>query len=92
MTDANGNTVFTGAGETGSGNHAFNWNGKDLNGNDMPDGAYTLSVNAQNNGATVNSAISSSGQVSEVDITSGTPQLLIGAMSVPLSSIAKVQN
>jgi hypothetical protein len=30
--------------------------------------------------------------VSEVDITSGTPQLLIGAMSVPLSSIAKVQN
>jgi flagellar basal-body rod modification protein FlgD len=92
VTDANGNAVFTGAGDTSQGDHLFNWNGRDLNGNQMPDGAYTLSVNAQNQGTTVNSSVASSGLVSEVDITSGTPQLLIGAMSVPLSSIAKVQN
>lgn len=92
VTDANGNVVYTGAGQTQAGNNVFTWNGKDNNGNSLPNGTYTLSVNAQSGGQTVASTVSSTGQVSEVDMTNGTPQLVIGAMSVPLSSIAKVQN
>jgi len=93
VTDANGNVVYSGAGKTTAGDNAFDWNGKDNNGNRLPDGSYTLSVNAQVNGQPVTSTIFSSGQVSEVDMSNGgTPQLLVGSMEVPLSSISSVRN
>ncbi|MGH6829380.1 MAG: flagellar hook assembly protein FlgD [Rhizomicrobium sp.] len=92
VTDANGNTVFTGPGKTGAGDNVFTWNGNDNNGNPLPAGSYTLSVNAQNNGTTVTSTVSSSGVVSEVDMTNGAPELLIGSVAVPLSKVTRVQN
>ena len=42
ITDTNGKTVFTATGETTSGNHAFTWDGKDMNGNQLADGTYKL--------------------------------------------------
>jgi len=92
VTNANGQAVYGGAGPTAAGNNTFTWNGQDNNGNQLPDGTYTLSVNASNGGTAVTSTISSTGTVSEVDMTGGSPQLLIGAMQVPLSSIGAVQN
>ena len=44
ITDAKGKTVYTGAGETTAGDHAFTWNGKDNNGNQLADGTYKLTV------------------------------------------------
>src|SRR3954470_5058499 len=44
ISDANGRTVYSAAGEIGSGQHAFNWNGKDSNGNTLADGTYKLTV------------------------------------------------
>jgi flagellar basal-body rod modification protein FlgD len=92
VTNANGQAVYTTAGQTAAGNNSFSWNGQDNNGNQLADGTYTLNVTASNGGAAVTSTISSSGTVSEVNMTSGTPQLVIGAMQVPLSSIGEVQD
>jgi flagellar basal-body rod modification protein FlgD len=92
VTNASGQAVFTGSGQTTAGNNTFSWNGEDNNGNQLPDGTYTLSVSASNSGTAVTTAVTSAGTVSEVDMTSGSPQLVIGSMEVPLSSIGEVQN
>jgi flagellar basal-body rod modification protein FlgD len=92
VSDAKGNVVYTGPGQTSAGNNVFNWNGEDNQGNPLPDGTYTLSVSASAGGQTVTTSVSSTGTVNEVDMSNGTPQLLIGAMEVPLSSISSVQD
>ncbi len=92
VTDAKGNVVYSGSGQTTAGNNTFNWNGQDNNGNQLPDGSYTLAVKAAAGGSTVTTTVSSTGTVSEVNMINGTPELLIGSMEVPLTSISSVQN
>jgi flagellar basal-body rod modification protein FlgD len=93
VTNASGQTIYTGAGPTAQGNNSFTWNGEDNNGNQQPDGTYTLSVAAaDSSGTAITNTVTSSGQVSEVDMSSGTPQLVIGAMEVGLSGISDVTN
>ena len=84
VTDASGNVVYTGSGKTTAGNNTFNWNGEDNNGNQLPDGSYTLAVKASAGGQTVTTSVTAVGTVSEVNMINGTPQLLIGSMEVPL--------
>jgi flagellar basal-body rod modification protein FlgD len=91
VTDANGNVVFSAPGATTPGNHDFAWNGQNSNGTQEPDGVYTLQASSTAlDGSTVTTAVSSKGIVNEVDMTSGTPQLVIGSMEIPLSDIAGV--
>jgi flagellar basal-body rod modification protein FlgD len=91
VTDANGQTVFAGPGETTAGHHVFNWDGKSNNGAQLPDGTYKLTVSAAaGDGTTVQNEVSTAGVVSEVDMTSGTPQLMIGPMEISLSDVAGV--
>jgi len=92
VTDANGNVVYSGSGQTTAGNSNFNWNGVDNGGNQLPDGSYTLAVKASAGGSTVTTSVTAVGTVSEVNMINGTPQLLIGSMEVPLTSISSVQN
>jgi len=92
ITDAHGNVVYSGSGPTAAGNNAVTWNGVDNAGNQLPDGTYTLAVKATAGGQTVTSSVTSVGTVSEIDMSNGTPQLLIGSMEVPLSSISSVKN
>jgi flagellar basal-body rod modification protein FlgD len=93
VTDANGKTVYNGAGAVTAGANDFAWNGKDNNGNQHADGTYTLNATSlATDGSTVTTSVSSTGKVGEVDMTSGTPQLGIGSMRIGLSSIANVQN
>lgn len=42
--DMNGKVVYSETGETGKGTHEFTWDGKDSNGNQLPDGAYQIVV------------------------------------------------
>jgi flagellar basal-body rod modification protein FlgD len=91
VTNSTGQTVLTQAGETGSGQHDFSWNGEDANGDQLPDGVYTLSVNASaSDGSAVTAAVASTGTVDEVNMTGTTPLLMIGPMGVPISSISAV--
>ena len=93
VTDPNGKIVYTGAGETASGNHSFAWNGQDNNGNQLADGSYKLTVSAADaGGATVTSSVASAGTVSQIDLTGTTPQLMIGNMEVGLGDIAAIAN
>ena len=91
VTNASGQAVYSTPGSTGAGSHDFTWNGTDNNGNQLPDGTYTLAATAQDSSASsVTTTVSSSGVVSEVNMTGSSPQLMIGPMSVPLSSVALV--
>ena len=93
VTDANGNVVYAGAGETASGAHVFQWDGKNTNGTQLPDGTYKLTVTAKAaDGSAVNTSVTSTGVVSEVDMTSGTPVLMVGPMPVNLTDVSGVRN
>lgn len=45
--DMNGKVVYSTTGETTSGTHEFDWDGKDSNGNQLEDGAYQIVVSAK---------------------------------------------
>jgi len=93
ITDARGNTVFTTTGQTTAGNHSFTWNGKDLNGNQLADGTYKLTVTAADSASNkVTSSVASAGTISQIDMTSGTPQLVVGNMELGLGDIAVLSN
>jgi len=89
--DANGEVVYTTSGGTSKGNNDFTWDGKDANGNQLPDGRYTLSVSATAaDGSAITSTIASKALVTAVDMSGTTPQLVLGAMEIPLSDVSLV--
>jgi len=93
VTDSDGNTVFSGTGDATAGGHAFNWDGKDSDGNQLPDGNYTLTVTAvDSSGNSVSPTISGSGKVTGIDSSSGTTALLVGSVEVDLSSVIGVKS
>jgi flagellar basal-body rod modification protein FlgD len=93
VSNAAGKVVFVGQAETAAGNHAFSWDGKDNNGNALPDGAYKLTVTASDSaGTAITNSVASAGTVHQIDMTGATPQLVIGSMQVGLGEIAAVAN
>ena len=93
VSDANGKVVYAGLGATDQGTNQFQWNGQDNNGNQLPDGPYTLTVTAKAaDGSAIDSTISSKGVVKEIDMSSGTPKLVVGSMELGLNDIANVTN
>jgi flagellar basal-body rod modification protein FlgD len=91
VTDSTGKVVYTGSGSTAQGNNDFAWNGQDSNGNQLPDGQYTLSVAAAaGDGSAITSTIASKAIVTAVDMSGTTPQLVLGAMEIPLSQVSMV--
>ncbi len=86
ISDANGKVVYATTGETTPGSHTFNWDGKDAAGNSLPDGGYTLTVGAKAaDGSNITTSVASKAIVNAIDMSSGTPQLVIGSMIVPLT-------
>ena len=93
VTNSSGKIVYAAQGETAAGTHGFAWDGKDNNGNQLADGAYTLSVaSTAKDGSTVTTSVASKGTVTGIDMSGGTPQLVIGTMETPLSSASLVGN
>ena len=93
VADSTGKVVYTSAGSTTAGNNTFSWNGQDNNGNQLNDGVYKLTVTAKDsNGTAVTTSVASAGTVNQIDMTSGTPQLVIGNMEVGIGDIAALTN
>jgi flagellar basal-body rod modification protein FlgD len=91
VTDASGNTVYQGAGNTTAGNNSFAWNGQESNGSTAPDGVYTLNVAAQSaNGTAIASTVSSYGTIQSIQMSNGTATLAIGTLTEPLSAISGI--
>ena len=88
ITNSSGTTVWTGSGDTASGNHTLSWNGTDSSGNPVSTGDYTLTVNALDSSSNaVSTTTSIVGAVNGVDSSSGSTILTVGDVSVPLSNV-----
>jgi len=91
VVDSDGRVVYTQPGETDAGSHAFNWNGKTNAGVQLPDGNYTLKIQAADaNGSAVTPSIASIGSVQAVGVENGTATFTVNGMSVPMSELVTV--
>ena len=86
INDANNNVVYTQPGSTAAGTYTFNWNGKTNAGLQLPDGNYTLNIQATGaNNSKISPSIASIGAVSGVSVQNGQATFTINGMSVPMS-------
>ena len=91
ITNSTGQTVFAQSGTVQPGSQQFNWNGLDNNGNQLPDGNYTLTVTANDaGGQSVAIPTTITGVVSSVDLTQNPPLLQIGGQGYKLNQILSV--
>ena len=89
--DANGNTVYATSGDATSGQHAFSWNGTCGNGTTVTGGDFTLSVSAVDSvGDAISTTTDMVGQVTGIDTSSGSAQLQLGDVSVPVTKITTI--
>jgi len=89
--DSSGNTVYSTTGNPASGQHSFSWNGTTTSGSTVSSGDFTLSVTAADaSGAAVAFTTSMVGQVTGVDTSSGTAQLQVGDIEVPIGNVTSI--
>jgi len=89
--DANGNTVYSTSGSPSSGQHSFSWNGQSSNGSTATTGDYTLVVTAIDSaGNPVATTTQMVGQVTGVDTSTGTTELQVGDIKVPVTNVTQI--
>jgi len=91
--DQNRTLVFSTEAETVAGVHDFTWAGTDLLGNPLPEGTYTISVDAvdaEENPVETTTVVS--GRVRGIEQQDGIVFALIGDRAVPTSDILNAQN
>jgi flagellar basal-body rod modification protein FlgD len=91
--DADGNVVHTEIGETKAGTYTMAWDGKTSGGQQMPDGAYSVTVTALGkDNAPVEVKQTVYGQVTSVTTDPDTNETLLrmGTVSVPISKVVAV--
>lgn len=87
-----GKTVLEQKGETKAGRHEFLWNGKDKSGNKLPDGAYSIKVDAADAKKQPLKVIYSvTGKVTGVQLEKGVATLNLGDAKVPLKQVIRIR-
>jgi flagellar basal-body rod modification protein FlgD len=75
-----------------AGDHPFTWNGKDMNGNKMPDGTYTLRVTAKDStGAAVTSTTYVQGRVTGVEQLDGSTYITVNGGKISWDTVTSVK-
>ncbi len=91
ITNASGQTVYSGAYTVQPGAQSFMWDGYGTNGTKWPDGAYTISitaVDASKQAVAVSTEVE--GVVDSVDLTKTPPVLSIGGQEFTVDQIKRV--
>jgi flagellar basal-body rod modification protein FlgD len=89
--NSTGQTVYTGSFSMNAGMQTFQWDGRDAQGVQWPDGNYTISVTGKDtSGATVAIPSEIEGTVDSVDLTKNPPELSVGGQSFTLDKIKRV--
>jgi flagellar basal-body rod modification protein FlgD len=89
--NASGVQVQTATLTSTAGANTWTWNGQNANGTTMPDGAYTVTVNAIGvNGATSAVPFTVTGTATSVQNNSGTVDLQMGGLTLPFSAVDSV--
>jgi flagellar basal-body rod modification protein FlgD len=90
--DEGGNVVYSGSGPVAHGRNEFAWNGVGSTGAPMPNGVYSIEVEAKDaNGNTVSSQTYTTGIVTAVDSANGQVYLSIGELSVPIGVVTSIR-
>ncbi|MBR0776610.1 flagellar biosynthesis protein FlgD [Bradyrhizobium diazoefficiens] len=92
ISNASGQTVFTGKYTAGAGNDIpFTWNGQGNDGTQWPDGKYTISATGKDaSGNSVGIAAQVQGTVSSVDLTQSPPLLTIDGETYTVSQVKSI--
>ncbi len=92
--DGSGNALATlNEGAMTAGSQVVQWNGKDTNGNQVADGAYTVSVAATGaNGQAVAATTTSYATVTGISFVNGTIMVTAGGQQYPLSAINAISS
>jgi flagellar basal-body rod modification protein FlgD len=91
IASSTGQTVYSGTGTVNAGTQPFTWDGTDSDGNQLPDGRYTLTVTAQDaSGQTVAIPTEIEAVVDSADLTQTPPVLSIAGGSYTLDKITRV--
>lgn len=89
--DDKGNVVYTKQADATAGSHKFVWDGRNTNGTQLPDGAYSLSVAAKDaKNETITVTTHMLGRVDGVVTSGGAVNILVGGVSIPLDKIVSV--
>lgn len=93
--DASDNLVYTGPAETSKGTHSFEWEGKDGNGDHLPEGAYSFQIKAvdkDDNPIEEDLKYSASGTVESVEYSDGETILHLGDVPVNINRVEAILN
>ncbi len=89
--DADDRVVAVKSGETSGGRHALEWDGRDADDQQLPDGAYTLEVTAvRADDSAIEVGTTITGRVSGASAGDGEATLFIGSVPVPMTSVITV--
>ncbi len=87
-----GRRVRTVQGEIAAGRHELEWDGRDSNGTQVPDGVYGFSVVATDaDGQAIDTVAASFGRVTGVEVVENAPRLNIGELGVPFDAVFAVR-
>ncbi|MCC6890506.1 MAG: flagellar biosynthesis protein FlgD [Hyphomicrobiales bacterium] len=88
---ATGQTVYSGSFAMSPGSQSFQWDGRDANGTQWPDGNYTIAIAGKDaGGQTVAVPSEIEGVVDSVDLTKTPPELKVSGQSFTLDKVKRV--
>ena len=91
ITNSTGQTVYSTKYTMQTGQQVFNWDGRGNNGQQLPDGAYKMTITAKDtSGQSVAIATEVQGTVDSVDLTKNPPILTVGGQNFTVNQVKRI--